>query len=147
MKMCLISHCEPKPLFPLQTSCSSLDAYLRGPLNQYLLNVSTAAELCSQTLCGSRGRCQRKNPDSNVYLHLDPLSHSISRPGGKLTVIGELGEAEKKSFLMEFQCQCYSGYQGVGCSQIDPVHQRSMAAETAASALPCVVSLIISILL
>ncbi|XP_042362967.1 hyaluronidase-2 [Plectropomus leopardus] len=128
-------------------SCSDLDAYLRGPLNQYLLNVSTAAELCSQTLCGSHGRCLRKNPDSDIYLHLNPLHHTITTHGGKPRVIGELGEEEKTSFHSNFQCQCYSGYQGVGCDQTDPLHQRGTAGQIMASALHCVILLIVSVLL
>ncbi len=134
-------------IFSLKTSCSNLDVYLRGPLNQYLLNVSTAAELCSQTLCASHGRCLRKNPDSDVYLHLNPLTHSIVGQSGNWTVAGELGEAEKTSFQTEFQCQCYSGYQGAGCDQTDPLHQRGAASQTMASALQCVTLLIISLLL
>lgn len=128
-------------------SCSDLDTYLRGPLNQYLLNVSTAAELCSQTLCGSHGRCLRRNPDSDVYLHLNPLHHSIIMLGGKARVIGDLGDEEKTNFHTSFQCQCYSGYQGVGCDQKDPLHQRGMACQIVASALQCAILLIISVLL
>ncbi|XP_074506910.1 hyaluronidase-like [Sebastes fasciatus] len=130
-----------------RNSCSDLDAYLRGALNQYLLNVSTAAELCSQTLCASHGRCLRKNSDSDVYLHLNPLSHTIITQSGKPTVIGGLGEEEKKSFQTQFQCQCYSGYQGDGCDQTDPLHQRGTASQITASALQCVILLIVSLLL
>lgn len=136
-------------LFLLQNSCATLDTYLRGPLSHYLLNVSTAAELCSQTLCGSNGRCLRKNPDSDVYLHLDPRTHTISRHGDKLTVTKESGEAEI-TFQKDFQCQCYSGYQGDGCNEIDPLRQKvhkGMATQTIASALQCVIFLIISLLL
>lgn len=126
----------------LQTSCSNLDEYLRGPLSQYLLNVSTAAELCSQSLCASHGRCLRKNPDGDVYLHLNPFNHTIVREGGKPTVTGELGEAEKERFQAEFQCQCYSGYKGEGCSQtLVP----SKATDPAA--LQSVILLIIALLL
>lgn len=130
-----------------RTCCSDLDAYLRGPLGKYLLNVSTAAELCSQTLCGSHGRCLRKNPDSDVYLHLNPLTHSVISQSGRLTVGGKLGEAEKMSFQMEFQCQCYSGYQGEGCDQRDPLHQRGNAPPTTASTLQWVSLLILCLLL
>lgn len=130
-----------------RTICSDLDAYLEGPLGKYLLNVSTAAELCSQTLCGSHGRCLRKNPDSDVYLHLNPLTHSIISQSGRLTVSGELDEAEKMSFQTEFQCQCYSGYQGEGCKQTDPLHQRGDAPRTTASTLQWVSLLIICLLL
>ncbi|XP_070848349.1 hyaluronidase-2 [Chaetodon trifascialis] len=125
-----------------RNSCSNLDVYLQGPLGQYLLNVSTAAELCSQTLCGSHGRCLRKNPDSDVYLHLSPLTHNISSPHGKPTVTGELGEAEKTRFQTEFQCQCYSGHEGEGCVQI-----REPSQATSPSAPQWVILLIISLLL
>ncbi|MEQ2171843.1 hypothetical protein GOODEAATRI_014709, partial [Goodea atripinnis] len=106
-----------------------------GTLGRYLLNVSTAAELCSQTLCGSHGRCLRKHPDSDVYLHLSPLTHSLKRQNGKLTVTGELGDAEGMLFKTDFQCQCYSGFQGEGCDHKDPLHQRGAAAPTRTSAL------------
>ncbi|CAK6952554.1 hyaluronidase-2 [Scomber scombrus] len=130
-----------------KTSCSDLNSYLQGPLGKYLLNVSTAAELCSQTLCGSQGRCLRKNPDSDVYLHLNPLTHSIISQDGKQTVTGELSEEEKMSFQTEFQCQCYSGYEGEGCDQKDPLHQIGAASQAVASTLQCVILLIVSLLL
>lgn len=128
-----------------RTSCSDLDAYLRGTLSQYLLNVSTAAELCSQTLCGSHGRCLRKKPDSDVYLHLNPLSHRIVGDGGKPTVTGELSDADKKMFQEEFQCQYYSGFEGGGHNRTDPEHQRGTA--TRATASQCVMLLIVFVLL
>ncbi|XP_026162443.1 hyaluronidase-2 [Mastacembelus armatus] len=128
-------------------TCSDLDQYLRGPLSAYLLNVSTAAELCSQTLCGSHGRCLRRNPDSNVYLHLNPLTHSIISQDGKQTVTGELGEAEKVSFQTAFQCQCFSGYEGEGCDQMDPQFRKGLATQITPSALRCVTLMIISLLL
>ncbi|KAM4587590.1 hyaluronidase-2 [Odontesthes bonariensis] len=130
-----------------RTTCSDLDVYLRGTLGQYLLNVSTAAELCSRTLCGSHGRCLRKKSDSDVYLHLNPLTYNITRQRGNLMVSGELGEEDKTSFNRDFQCQCYSGFQGEGCKQIDPLHQRGMAPQAGASALHCVIFLIVFVLL
>lgn len=123
-------------------SCSNLKDYLRGPLGEYLLNVSTAAELCSQTLCASHGRCQRRQPDADVYLHLDPLSHNITHRGGKLAVTGALGEAERIAFQVDFQCRCYSGYHGDGCNQ-----QKGVAPRSAASVVTCVVSLLLVSLL
>ncbi|XP_040890880.1 hyaluronidase-2 [Toxotes jaculatrix] len=121
-----------------KASCSDLNEYLKGPLGQYLLNVSTAAELCSRTLCGFHGRCLRKNPDSDVYLHLNAFTHSAT---------GQLSEADVMRFRTDFQCQCYSGYKGEGCVETDPMHQRGLASQTMASALPCVTLLIISLLL
>lgn len=132
---------------PLQNSCSNLDAYLRGPLSQYLFNVSTAAELCSQTLCGSHGRCLRRDPDSDVYLHLNPLTHTIVREKGKLALTGNISKEAQSSFQTDFRCQCYSGFQGEGCDQTDPLHQRGTAAQPVASALHCLILLILSVLI
>ncbi|TKS71376.1 Hyaluronidase-2 [Collichthys lucidus] len=91
------------------TSCSTLNKYLQGPLGRYLLNVSTAADQCSQLVCKSHGRCLRKTPDSDAYLHLSPEAHSITGQGGKLKVTGVPGKAELAFFRTHFQCQCYSG--------------------------------------
>lgn len=130
-----------------KTSCSELKAYLQDPLSKYLLNVSRAAELCSQSLCGSNGRCQRRNPDSDVYLHLSPITHAISRQNGRLTVSGELDQAEKMRYEMDFQCQCYSGYQGETCEQKDPLHQRGNANWAKASAFSCLLLVVFSLFL
>uniref|UniRef100_A0A3P8PVT3 Hyaluronidase n=1 Tax=Astatotilapia calliptera TaxID=8154 RepID=A0A3P8PVT3_ASTCA len=130
-----------------ETTCSDLDKYLRGTLSQYLLNVSTAAELCSQTLCGSHGRCLRRNSNSDVYLHLNPLTHDIVEKNGKLTVTGELGKADGLSFEADFQCQCYSGYQGELCDQTDPLHQKGTATRATAVALQCLILLIVCLLI
>uniref|UniRef100_A0A3B3ZMJ8 Hyaluronidase n=1 Tax=Periophthalmus magnuspinnatus TaxID=409849 RepID=A0A3B3ZMJ8_9GOBI len=125
------------------TSCSELKAYLQDPLSKYLLNVTTAAELCSQTLCGSHGRCLRRNPDSDVYLHLNPATHAIAKQNGRLAVTGALDEAEKMRFEMDFQCQCYSGYSGETCKQQDPQLSRGNANVAKASILQCVFFLVI----
>ncbi|XP_007550498.1 hyaluronidase-2 [Poecilia formosa] len=130
-----------------KTTCSDLNSYLQDTLSRYLLNVSTAAELCSQTLCGFHGRCLRKHPDSDVYLHLNPLTHRIERRNGKLTVASELGDPDKMLFDTDFQCQCYSGFQGKGCDHKDPLHQRGAATQTRTSALQCVIFLITVVLL
>uniref|UniRef100_A0A1A8DLI9 Hyaluronidase n=2 Tax=Nothobranchius kadleci TaxID=1051664 RepID=A0A1A8DLI9_NOTKA len=129
-----------------KTTCSDLNVYLRSTLSQYLLNVSTAAELCSQTLCGSHGRCLRRNPDSEVYLHLNSLTHDFKRQGDKLTVVGELGEEDRVRFQMDFQCQCYSGFLGELCDEKDPLHQRGAAARSDASQLWCAVLLTVFVL-
>lgn len=100
-----------------RANCLSLEEYLQGALGQYLLNVSTAAERCSKEVCKSHGRCLRKVPDSDVYLHLSPLTHSITSQGGQLKVTGSPGRAELDVFRTHFQCQCYSGYRGEACAE------------------------------
>ncbi|TRY86847.1 hypothetical protein DNTS_025614 [Danionella cerebrum] len=105
-------------------SCSSLNQYLRGPLGRYLLNVSTAAEQCSRSQCGSNGRCLRRLPDSDTYLHLDPKTHSILEQGGSMVVRGHLSVDDEQRFIEDFQCQCFSGFQGERCDYEDPLQQR-----------------------
>ncbi|XP_077458765.1 hyaluronidase-2-like [Stigmatopora argus] len=100
-----------------KSTCSKLDAYLRGPLGKYLHNVSTAAELCSRALCASHGRCLRRDLDADVYLHLN----------GKMEASGEPGHAD---FSADFQCQCYSGYEGQRCQKSDPQYQKGEASRT-----------------
>lgn len=100
-----------------KASCSSLNEYLKGSLGRYLLNVSTAVELCSETLCKFHGRCLRKVPDQEVYLHLSPSSHSIVSQGGQLKVRRTAGKTDLTYFRNHFQCQCYTGYWGEGCTQ------------------------------
>ncbi|KAI9515158.1 hypothetical protein NQZ68_028024 [Dissostichus eleginoides] len=98
-------------------SCTILNDYLQGQLGRYLLNVTTAAEQCSQVLCKSHGRCLRKISDNDVYLHLSPLTHSITSQGGQLKVTGVPGPAELDFFRTHFQCQCYGGYRGEACAE------------------------------
>uniref|UniRef100_A0A8C4T5R1 Hyaluronidase n=1 Tax=Erpetoichthys calabaricus TaxID=27687 RepID=A0A8C4T5R1_ERPCA len=74
--------------------CKLFQSNLQGALGQYLLNVSTAAEQCSKTLCNGNGRCVRLNSDSNTYLHLNPNT----------------------GFQANFRCQCYNPYSGTSCS-------------------------------
>uniref|UniRef100_A0A8C1S8C1 Hyaluronidase n=1 Tax=Cyprinus carpio TaxID=7962 RepID=A0A8C1S8C1_CYPCA len=104
--------------------CSSLNQYLRGPLGHYLLNVSTAAEQCSRFLCSSHGRCLRRHPDTDTYLHLDPQTHTIVGEGSELRVKGDVSVEEQRRMSEDFQCQCFSGYQGERCDLEDPLQQR-----------------------
>ncbi|XP_061114841.1 hyaluronidase-2 [Conger conger] len=107
-----------------QTSCSRLNEYLRGPLGRYLLNITTAAEHCSRLRCSSHGRCLRQHPDSDTYLHLSPLSHTIQSKGDKLEVKGQPDPIERALYLNKFRCQCYSGYKDESCGRKDPAQQK-----------------------
>uniref|UniRef100_A0A8C4T5G7 Hyaluronidase n=1 Tax=Erpetoichthys calabaricus TaxID=27687 RepID=A0A8C4T5G7_ERPCA len=96
--------------------CKLFQSNLQGALGQYLLNVSTAAEQCSKTLCNGNGRCVRLNSDSNTYLHLNPNSFQVTQTGGTLQVMGTLSAADKAGFQANFRCQCYNPYSGTSCS-------------------------------
>lgn len=111
-------------IFFTQASCSSINQFLQGPLGRYLLNVSTAAEECSRFLCSFHGRCLRRHPDTDTYLHLDPQTHTIVGQGSKLHVKGEASVEERRRMIEDFRCQCYSGYQGERCDLEDPLQQR-----------------------
>ncbi|XP_066543586.1 hyaluronidase-1-like [Amia ocellicauda] len=99
-----------------QASCTKLKTYLQGILGVYLLNVTTAAELCSKERCNANGRCMRKTPNNEAYLHLNPASFTILQ---NLTVKGALSEGDREFYNTEFGCQCYSGYKGESCTQTE----------------------------
>ncbi|KAJ8400148.1 hypothetical protein AAFF_G00398420 [Aldrovandia affinis] len=101
-------------------SCRNLSDYLRGPLGRYLLNVSTAAEQCSRTLCASHGRCLRRHPDDDTYLHLSAHSQRIVSDSGELRVSGQPSAVERHQLRTDFRCQCYSGYRGDTCAHAEP---------------------------
>lgn len=101
-------------------SCSSLRNYLGNSLGRYLLNVSSAAEQCSRFLCGFRGRCLRRHPDTDTYLHLSTSTHRLELQDGRLVVRGTMGPDEQAMLREDFQCQCYTGYTGEGCTQRVP---------------------------
>lgn len=79
-------------------------------MNPYILNVSTATQLCSAALCQGQGRCVRKHWDDDVFLHLDPRRYQIrqERRGGPLTVSGGLSQDDINWFDRSFDCMCFS---------------------------------------
>ncbi|XP_076740234.1 hyaluronidase-1 isoform X2 [Maylandia zebra] len=105
-----------------QATCAAVKSYIDNTLGPYLVNVTSAATLCSQTMCSSHGRCQRKDPQSKAYLHLDPASWKVvskRKPNGwrKYRVLGHLQPRHVKLMESEFQCRCYAGWRGQSCSE------------------------------
>ncbi|XP_035518495.1 hyaluronidase-1 [Morone saxatilis] len=108
-----------------KATCDAVKSYIDEILGFYLVNVTSAATLCSQTLCSSQGRCQRKNLNSRAYLHLDPATWTVvseRKPeGGKnYRVLGQLRTHEVTLMKSEFQCKCYQGWGGKSCSKPIP---------------------------
>lgn len=103
-------------------SCVAVKSFIDDTLGYYLVNVTTAAFLCSQTVCSSQGRCQRKQPGSRAYLHLDPSNWTVvaeKRPeGGQVyQVLGKARPKQAWEMRSQFQCQCYPGWGGSDCSK------------------------------
>uniref|UniRef100_A0A8C0FE15 Hyaluronidase n=1 Tax=Bubo bubo TaxID=30461 RepID=A0A8C0FE15_BUBBB len=84
----------------LEDSCQILKNYLEGDLGRYIVNVTTAAQLCSTVLCQGRGRCLRQ--DSNA-----------DRP--LFWAEGQLSSADTLFLRTHFRCHCYQGWQGSSC--------------------------------
>ncbi|XP_070758891.1 hyaluronidase-1 [Enoplosus armatus] len=105
-----------------KATCDAVKSYIDETLGSYLVNVTSAAALCSQTLCSAQGRCQRRNPDSRAYLHLDAATWKVvseKRPEGgqNYRVLGEMGTREVTLMKSKFQCKCFPGWEGESCSK------------------------------
>ncbi|KAM4722820.1 hyaluronidase-1-like [Rhinophrynus dorsalis] len=100
-------------------SCLAVKSYIDDTLGKYVVNVSSAALLCSKALCTGNGRCVRKDPSSEAYLHLHQDSFSIKRdPVDKGFVLS--GQATKWDITYlgeQFLCHCYPGWKGTDCRQ------------------------------
>lgn len=126
------SNTNPTPFsFPSlwQTSCNTVKAYVDEVLGHYVVNVTTAAYMCSQNLCHGNGRCQRRDPTSGAYLHLDPSAWSIiprsqraagtRTQGPAFTAQRKPGPSQDKATqaqLLPFKCQCFPEWTGEHCS-------------------------------
>ncbi|CAN9512003.1 unnamed protein product [Ophioblennius macclurei] len=105
-----------------KATCEAVKSYIDDTLGWYLVNVTSAAVLCSRALCSSHGRCQRKDPSSGAYLHLHPALWKVvaeRRPGGRrnYTVLGWRQAQQVKLMKSDFQCRCYPGWGGKSCSE------------------------------
>ncbi|XP_075583924.1 hyaluronidase-1 [Pelecanus crispus] len=104
-------------------SCSTVKRYIDGPLGHYVINVTSAAKLCSKVLCKKNGRCIRKNSDSSAYLHLSPTNFKIrarhSERGPRFQVTGEPSLESIEAMRQRFMCQCYQGWTGIFCELPD----------------------------
>ncbi|KAM5172013.1 hyaluronidase-1-like [Mantella aurantiaca] len=98
-------------------SCNIVKNYVDGDFGHYIVNVTSAAKLCSKVLCGKNGRCVRKNQKSATYLHLNPKNFKIkSHFNGKgHYVTGHHGKEDIQYMKQKFVCQCFEGWTGMFC--------------------------------
>uniref|UniRef100_A0A3B3T5L6 Hyaluronidase n=1 Tax=Paramormyrops kingsleyae TaxID=1676925 RepID=A0A3B3T5L6_9TELE len=114
----------------------NMDKYRPG-LGRYIANVTRAAELCSRLLCGSSGRCARRDPEAPHYLHLSGASYRIAPVAdGGFAVTGVHSPAEIRLLAERFRCRCYRGYGGDRCDR------RRTSGATAARASAALVMLL-----
>ncbi|XP_051932874.1 hyaluronidase-1 isoform X2 [Hippocampus zosterae] len=104
-----------------KASCDAVKWYIDKTLGPYLVNVTSAAVLCSRARCSSRGRCARRDAESQVYLHLHPshwkLTSERRMQGGRhYTVQGRLSTQEEILMMSRFECKCYPGWVGDKCA-------------------------------
>ncbi|XP_063074238.1 hyaluronidase-1-like [Engraulis encrasicolus] len=94
-----------------KASCEALSAYLDDTINPYVVNVTVAAKLCADFLCKGKGRCVRRNFNSDTYLHLSADSFTIKRSEvtAEFTVDGQPSLQDLMEFAKGFTCQCYAG--------------------------------------
>lgn len=104
---------------PPQTNCLTVKKYIDGPLGHYVINVTSAAKLCSKALCKKNGRCVRKSLDSGAHLHLNSrffhIHRNLAPRGPRFHVSGHLNSHDILDMKQKFTCQCYQGWTGVYC--------------------------------
>lgn len=100
-------------------TCQYLKDYLTRLLVPYVVNVSWATQYCSWTQCHGHGRCLRRNPNANTFLHLSASSFRLvpgHEPGEpQLRPEGKLSWADLDHLQTHFRCQCYLGWGGEHC--------------------------------
>lgn len=82
---------------------------MKTTLNPYIINVTLAAKMCSQTLCEEKGVCSKKNESSDDHLHLNPSHFNIElTKSGKYEVHGSPRVGDLLYFYEHFQCSCFT---------------------------------------
>ncbi|XP_074144881.1 hyaluronidase-1-like [Sminthopsis crassicaudata] len=102
-------------------SCQAIKDYMDTTLGPFLLNVTSSARLCSQALCSGHGRCTRRPDHPQAFLFLNPSSFSLRHQptSGRLGVEGILTNEARVRMTTEFECRCYTGWNGERCELQD----------------------------
>lgn len=102
-------------------SCQAIKEYMDSTLGPFILNVTSAALLCSKALCSGHGRCTHHPSYPEALLILNPASFSIQfTPKGRpLTLKGALSLDDQTQMAKKFKCRCYSGWGGKWCEKQD----------------------------
>nr|XP_023699037.1 hyaluronidase-1-like [Paramormyrops kingsleyae] len=105
-----------------QATCIAIKSNLEGTLGRYLVNVTSAAALCSEAVCSGRGRCRRGDTFPGAHLHLDPGSWSVVRTVGPHgarwhSLRTRQGNGYVRDMLAGFDCQCFPGWGGPRCTE------------------------------
>uniref|UniRef100_A0A3Q3QVB6 Hyaluronidase n=1 Tax=Monopterus albus TaxID=43700 RepID=A0A3Q3QVB6_MONAL len=101
-------------------NCTKVKSFLSHRLGQYIINVTRAAEVCSDFLCQGNGRCVRRDPHAPHYLHLSADSYHIQASGDEdFTVTGWHLQHELQLLTERFRCHCYEGHEGKNCDSIN----------------------------
>ncbi|XP_040584641.1 hyaluronidase-like isoform X2 [Mesocricetus auratus] len=100
-----------------EETCLSVQETIQGLLGPYAFNVTSAAKLCSQSLCNSHGRCVRKTAESSFYLHMPEDSHKnyVINKGFKFVTSASSKLKTIMNMKNGFVCHCYYGWYGESC--------------------------------
>uniref|UniRef100_A0A3Q3LQ51 Hyaluronidase n=1 Tax=Labrus bergylta TaxID=56723 RepID=A0A3Q3LQ51_9LABR len=91
-----------------QRECQELAEFVRTVLGPYTLNVTTAAALCSASLCQGKGRCVRQDPGSSAFLHLPPPLEVVEKVTEKVRGYTKPADPDPAElWKKDFQCQWY----------------------------------------
>ncbi|XP_012994510.2 hyaluronidase-4 isoform X2 [Esox lucius] len=103
-------------------NCTMVKSFLNHRLGQYITNVTRAAEVCSDFLCQSNGRCVRRNLHAPHYLHLSRETYHIQPSGdGDFVVTGWHSQHQLQLLANRFRCHCYEGHTGANCDRQNKV--------------------------
>lgn len=100
-------------------SCQAIKAYMDSTLGPFIVNVTSAALLCSEALCSGHGRCVRHPSYPEALLTLNPASFSIelTHDGRPPSLKGTLSLKDRAQMAMKFRCRCYCGWRGKWCDK------------------------------